>query len=67
MMNLSVWVLLMLFESYTTLLFCFLDILNEKEFVEDAAKEYDESSINCASELGLRVSISLVIRNDKNL
>ncbi|PRQ59785.1 putative DNA-directed RNA polymerase III subunit RPC4 [Rosa chinensis] len=29
------------------------DILNEKEFVEDAAKEYDESTINCASELGL--------------
>lgn len=57
----------MLFESYTTLLFGFLDVLNEKEFVEDAAKEYDESSINCASELGLRVSISLVIRNDKNL
>ncbi|XP_024190493.1 uncharacterized protein LOC112194494 [Rosa chinensis] len=26
---------------------------NEKEFVEDAAKEYDESTINCASELGL--------------
>ncbi|XP_050386588.1 DNA-directed RNA polymerase III subunit rpc4-like [Argentina anserina] len=30
------------------------DILNEKEFVEDAAKEYDESTINCASELGLQ-------------
>lgn len=33
--------------------------------MEDAAKEYDESTINCASELGLRVSVSLVITNKK--
>lgn len=50
------------------LLYSFVDILNEKEFVEDAAKEYDESTINCASELGLLVSVSSsLIRNDENL
>ena len=37
-----------------------LEILNENEFGEDAEKEYDENTINPASELGLLVRIGLV-------
>lgn len=55
-----IFILISTLSVYRLLVFL-LEVLNENEFGEDAEKEYDESTINHAAELGLLVGIRLVV------